>query len=129
MKHLLVITTLFLSMLAVAHAEYRTIAIEVYKNEKKEVAVNIHSDVEAENKKGLTVKQASKILENAKGWGSAVGVAIKVDHVDLSEYHPLLSKVSDNVWLDLVGLSSDSGAGYTHIMKHYKIEHGDVEPK
>ncbi|MEO0508567.1 MAG: hypothetical protein AAF065_01765 [Verrucomicrobiota bacterium] len=124
MKQILAITTVFFSMLLVAQAEYRVIAIEIFKSEKKEVAVNIHSEVESENKRSITIIQASEIIEKARGWGSSVGVAVKIDQVSLSEYLSLLSKISENVWLDLEGLSSNTGTGYLHIMKHYKIEQG-----
>ena len=127
MKNLLSVIAVFFSVLVVAQAEYRAIAIEVYKNDNKEIAVNIHSEVESENKRGITIIQASQITEKARGWGSSVGVAIKIDRVDLSEYLPLFSKISGNAWLGLEGLSSNMGTGYTHIMKHYKIEQGGAD--
>ena len=122
MKHLLTIITLSLGLLAVAHAEYRTIAIEVLKNEKKQVVVNIHSAVKSEHKKGISIDEASRIIKAAKGWGSSVGVAIKVNKVSLAEYLPLLKTISENSRLGLEGLYSRFGVGYGRIMKHYKIE-------
>jgi len=69
MKNLLYAIGVFFSVLVAAQAEYRAIAIEVYKNDEKEIAVNIHSEVESENKRGITIIQASEIIENARGWG------------------------------------------------------------
>jgi len=106
----------------VANAEYRTIAIEVFKGKDQKVLVNIHSKVKTENKKRLSVDQAAAILKESKGWGSSVGVAVVANTVDLSAYIEIISTISKNAWLGLEGISSETGVGYSHIVKHYRIE-------
>src|SRR5688500_2600818 len=51
--------------------------------------VSVYSDVTAENKRGVSVAEATSILAAAKGTGSSVLVGVVVsDHVGLSEYSP-----------------------------------------
>lgn len=106
----------------VVHAEYRTIAVEVFKAKGNTVNVNVHSDVESERKKNIPVKAATTILKKAQGWGSGVGVAIVSDRVDLSSFLSLMDAVSKNPWLELELLRGKRSGMGEHILRHYKID-------
>ena len=118
---LIYVLTILLPTLA--HCELRTIAIEVNNTENNEIKVTIYSDVESENKADLTVDAAVEILKNAKGWGSSVFVAMIVDdRLRLQEYKSLIDAISENAWLDLIGLEINKKKEmYDRILNYYKI--------
>lgn len=45
--------------------------------------------------------EAAKVLQQAKGWGSAVEVGIVAHRIPLQDYLPLLKSISENPWLRL----------------------------
>jgi hypothetical protein len=87
----------------------RGIDVEVSTTDDKKVVVTIRSAVGNENRSGITVDQASKILSDAKGWGSSVVVSLQVKGVELNRYLPLITAIEENPWL---GLSSINGNRY-----------------
>ena len=112
----------FAAMLpALAHAEYRTIAVEIGRAKDKSIKVSIHSDVKSEKKTDISVADATEIMKKAKGWGSGVGVAIVTNGVELNNYISLVTAIADNISLDLAVLKHKRGMGQ-HILKHYNIE-------
>ncbi len=74
MNHIATILLLFISACTSSFAEMRGIDVEVSTMDDRKVVVTIRSAVGNENKSGITVDQASKILSDAKGWGSSVVV-------------------------------------------------------
>ena len=106
---------------AIVQAEYRIIAVEVFKARDKTVKVKVHSDVKTENRNNISVKEATQVLKNAKGWGSAVGVAIVSDSVHLSSFVSIVQAVAENPWLDLELFRPRRVGMGEHILKHYKI--------
>ena len=124
----IILSTAFLLLGGFAQAEYRSIAIEVFKAEgAKQVRVNIHSEVEKENKRELDLKSAVAIVERAMGWGSSVGVVIVTENVALSEYIDLVNAVAKNGWMELSVIQPKrQGARHAdHILRHYKISTKD----
>ena len=120
-----IIPALLLSVLlpAIAHAEMRSIAIEVSRGTNNITQVSIHSAVEKEKKMDISVADAASILKDATGWGSSVMVVIVTDGTDLQNYISLLTIISKNPWLDLVGIKQRSRHDTaTMILKHYNIE-------
>jgi len=109
MNHTKIILALFITVISTAFGEIRGIDVEVSSTGDKKVVVSIKSVVGAENKSGITVDQASKVLSDAKGWGSSVIVSLQVDGVGLDRYLPLISAIAENPWLDL---SSINGKRY-----------------
>ncbi len=109
MKSITIILAWFITASANAFGEMRGIDVEVSSTGDKKVVVSIKSAVGDENKTGITVDEASKILSDAKGWGSSVIVSLQVDGVGLDRYLPLISAIAENPWLDL---SSINGKRY-----------------
>lgn len=109
MNHIATFLLLFISACTSAFAEMRGIDVEVSTTDDKKVVVAIRSAVGDENKSGITVDQASKILSDAEGWGSSVVVSLQVKGVALNRYLPLITAIADNPWL---GLSSINGNRY-----------------
>ena len=124
MRSPLALTIAVLLFPAVARAELRTIAVEVFQAEDKTVKVNIHSEAKGESRKAVSVAEAAKILKQAKGWGSSVEVAIVTDGADLSQYMPLVQAIAENTWLDLALLKQNRGMG-EQILRHYRIKAPD----
>ena len=93
--------------------EVRTIGIRIERASDRPSSataarVSVYSDVTAENKRGVSVAEATSILAAAKGTGSSVLVGVVVsDHVGLSEYLPVLEAVASNAWLTLAFVDND----------------------
>lgn len=104
-----IILAWFITASATAFGAIRGIDVEVSATAAKKVVVSIKSAVGDENKSGITVDEASKILSDAKGWGSSIIVSLQVDGVELDRYLPLVSAIAENPWLDL---SSINGKRY-----------------
>ena len=100
MKKLLILCLFLLGQITV-HAEIRIIGVRVTRDAESKVYVSISSEVDTENKKDITVKQASDILRDAKGRGSSVMLGIVAHDVPLQDYLPLLKVISENAWLNL----------------------------
>ncbi len=122
MKPHIALTFAVLLLPAVARAEFRTIAVEVFLAEDKTVKVNIHSEAKGETCKAVSVAEAAKVLKQARGWGSSVGVAIVTDGAHLSQYFPLVQAIAGNGWLDLALLKQNRGMMGEQILRHYKIK-------
>ena len=120
--------TLFvlLCLPAISQAEYRIMAVEVFKAKDNSVKINVYSEVKTEAKKSIAVKDATTIMKNAQGWGSGVGVAIVSENVDLSSFISIVDAVAKNPWLDLALLRSKRNDMGEHILRHFKI---DAKPK
>jgi hypothetical protein len=85
-----------------AHAEYRTVLVQIKQNKDKNTAVTIHSDEKKEQKAAVSVDEAVKIIGEMKGWGSSVGVYVVSDRsVSRADSNKLLTAVNDNHWLAL----------------------------
>ena len=122
MKTIVIAVAFAVCVPILAHAELRTIALDVHQAKDKSVRVSVYSEVKEEKQNDISVAEATEILKKAKGWGSAVEVAIITDGVvDLSVYLPLLQAIADNGWLDLAILKQRRGLA-EHIFKHYGIE-------
>ena len=129
MKRIAILVVLAVCMPLLAHAEFRTIAVEINRAKDKSIKVTIHSEVKSEKKKDISIAEATKILKKARGWGSSVGVAIVIDGVELNNYIALVKVIAENAWLDLTVLKQKQGMG-DHILKYYNIEQspaGDVQ--
>ena len=101
MKTYILILLTFLAAQFHVHAELRIIGVKVTRAPNSEIRVSIASDEAKEKMEGITVKEASKILSDAKGWGSSVIVGVEAHGVRLQDYLPLLKAISENDWLDL----------------------------
>jgi len=110
MNHIATILLLFMSACTNVFAETRGIDVEVSTTVDKKIEVTVRSAVGNENKLAITVDQATKILSDAKGWGSSVVVSLQVKGVELNRYLPLITAIAQNPWL---GLSSINGNRYT----------------
>ena len=124
MKSIFLFSFLVVLTSGIAHAEYRTVAIEIFKPEGSTgVKVNIHSDVAAENKRNLDPDDAAPIIEKIQGWGSSVGVVIVIENVALQEYLDLLKALSKNPWTELLSLQQkgDQTAASEQVLKYFKI--------
>ncbi|MGB0579570.1 MAG: hypothetical protein ACPGVU_07710 [Limisphaerales bacterium] len=119
-----------LAMTGLARAEYRTIAIEVHRAANQPAQVNIHSDVTPEKKHGISITEAAVILRKARGWGSAVGVAMVTSGIDSSSCKPLVIAIAQNDWSELETSMSKEGRG-RQILRQYKLTHSTPkqEPK
>jgi uncharacterized protein (TIGR03067 family) len=85
-----------------AHAEYRTVLVQVRQNKDKNTTVAIHSDEKKEQKAAVSVDEAVRIIGEMQGWGSSVGVYVVSDRsVPRADSKKLLAAVNDNHWLDL----------------------------
>lgn len=122
MKKYLVIMCAILIIPTIAKAEYRSIAIEISRVKDNNIKVSIYSQVKDENKKDISVAEATEILRNAKGWGSGVGVAIITDGAEISKYVELLKAIAENPRLNLEYLKQrrEGGMGES-ILKYYKL--------
>lgn len=110
MGHLAGILLLSITASTLAFAESRGIDVEVGTADDKRVVVSIRSDVSNENKSGITVDQASEILNDAKGWGSSVVVSLQVKGVELDRYLPLITAIAENPWLYLSSINGNRHA-------------------
>src|SRR5215469_14903723 len=85
-----------------AHAEYRTVFIQVKQDKEKKASVTIHSDEKKEQKSAASVVDAVKVIGEMKGWRSQVGVYITAERtIPGADVKRLLAAVNDNLWLDL----------------------------
>jgi hypothetical protein len=85
-----------------AHAEYRTVLLQIKPARDHKVAVAIHSDETKEQKSAVSIEGAVNIIGEMKGWGSQVGVYITIERTPPSaELKKLLATVIDNPWLEL----------------------------
>jgi uncharacterized protein (TIGR03067 family) len=102
-----------------AHAEYRTVLVQIKQNKDKNTAVTIHSDEKKEHKTAVSVDEAVKIIGEMKGWGSSVGVYVVSDRsVARADSKKLLAAVSDNHWLELEYFGRDVPKGVgDHFLK------------
>jgi hypothetical protein len=93
----------FLLVVSQAHAEYRTVLIQVQQDKDKKVSVTIHSDEKKEQKSAASVDEAVKVIGDMKGWGSAVGVYVTSDRgIRSDDLKTVLGAILDNSRLDLV---------------------------
>lgn len=114
---------ILLAFLGNAHGEIRGIDVDISREENKKVIVSIKSAVGDENQSELTVNEAAKILEDAKGWGSSVIVSFHVLGVSVDRYLPLIQAVSENPWLNL---SSINGQRHIKIIEESPLSNDAV---
>jgi uncharacterized protein (TIGR03066 family) len=85
-----------------AHAEFRTVLVQLKQGQDKKASVTIHSDEKQEQKSAAPVDDAVKVIGAMKGWGSQVGVYITSDRaIPGADLKKLLAAVLDNPWLQL----------------------------
>jgi hypothetical protein len=85
-----------------AHAEYRTVLIQVKRGNDKSAAVTIYSDEKTERRSAASIAEAVKVINSMAGWGSKVGVYVVSDRaLPRAGLHKLLRAIHDNHWLDL----------------------------
>ncbi|MBM3995283.1 MAG: hypothetical protein FJ303_14190 [Planctomycetes bacterium] len=102
LKPVLAGLTLFL-IAAQAHAEYRTVLIQIKHGKDRRLSVSIYSDEKKEQRSAISVDEAVKLLKAMQGWGSSVGVYVTSDgRIPSPELKKLLVAITDNAWLDLV---------------------------
>jgi hypothetical protein len=84
------------------NAEYRTVFVQVKQNQDKKASVTIRSDEKKEQRTGVSVDDAVKVIAAMKGWGSQVGVYVTSDRaISGADLKKLLSGILDNPWLQL----------------------------
>jgi hypothetical protein len=85
-----------------AHAESRTVLVQVKQDKDKKASVTIYSDEKKEQRSAVSVDEAVRVIGDMKGWGSSVGVYVTSDQsVSRSNSKRLLAAINDNPWLQL----------------------------
>src|SRR5262245_18844098 len=59
-----------------AHAEYRTVLVQVKQDKDKKASVTIYSDEKKDQQCAASVDEAVTVIGDMKGWGSTVGVYV-----------------------------------------------------
>jgi hypothetical protein len=86
-----------------APAEYRTVLVQVKRDKDRKLAVAVSSDEKKEQKAGVSVDEAVRVLGAMRGWGSSVGVYVVSDgSMARAELKKLLRAITGNIHLDLV---------------------------
>jgi hypothetical protein len=85
-----------------AHAEYRTVLVQVKQDKDKKASVTIYSDEKKDQKSAVSADEAVKVIGDMKGWGSSVGVYVTSDRgIPRDDLKKVLGAINDNRWLEL----------------------------
>jgi hypothetical protein len=104
-------------------AESRSIVVEVEKLEGGAVIVSIHSDDTSEKKANVTVRDATTILKEAKGFLSRVLVVIVVQNASVKDYKPLIDAIAENDWMELIEVTNPRRRDLAeNILQNYGVE-------
>jgi hypothetical protein len=89
-------------VVAQAHAEYRTVLVQIKQDKDKNISVTIYSDEKKEQKTDVSVDDAAKVIGAMEGWGSQVGVyVVSAQGTPRAHLKKLLVALSGNPWLEL----------------------------
>ncbi|MCI0683293.1 MAG: hypothetical protein L0Y71_14415 [Gemmataceae bacterium] len=93
---------ILLLVVSQAHAEYRTVLVQIDQDKDKNARVTIHSDEKKEQNSRVSVDEAAKVLRQMEGWGSAVGVYVASERgVRRDDRKKVLDAIHANLWLEL----------------------------
>jgi hypothetical protein len=98
---------MFIMSISVVFAEITTIGISVTQDNGKPCKVSIYSDFSANNRKNISIEEASEVLLKAPNAGSVVLVGIVANGVPLNLYLPILDAISKNGALQISFVEGD----------------------
>jgi len=102
MKTTILTSLICLCIISVAEAETRAVSISITQTKEKKSVVSIWSDEKSEVRTNVSLDEARLVVQQMKGWGSAVMVFVVADSpASLPAVQDVLKDASANTWLVL----------------------------